>query len=116
MFLLIDNYDSFTYNLVQAFSKLGREPLVLRNDDPRLLELAEEPSLSMVCISPGPGRPEDAGLCLEFLTSMSVTVFGIIKLFNLQQSANAFSAMWVTRGGIVILLKLIQSLNAMPPI
>ena len=79
MFLLIDNYDSFTYNLVQAFSKLGREPLVLRNDDPRLLELAEEPSLSMVCISPGPGRPEDAGFCLEFLKRLNpkVPVLGV---------------------------------------
>ena len=67
MFLLIDNYDSFTYNLVQAFYGLGREPLVLTNDDPALLEMAENPELELVCISPGPGRPENAGLCPEFL-------------------------------------------------
>lgn len=67
MFLLIDNYDSFTYNLVQAFYGLGREPVVMTNDDPALLEIADDPRLEMVCISPGPGRPENAGLCPEFL-------------------------------------------------
>ena len=45
MFLLIDNYDSFTYNLVQAFYALGQEPLVLTNDDPRILDLARDPDL-----------------------------------------------------------------------
>lgn len=67
MFLLIDNYDSFTYNLVQAFYALGRQPLVLTNDDPRILDLARDPDLREVCISPGPGRPENAGLCPRFL-------------------------------------------------
>ncbi len=67
MFLLIDNYDSFTFNLVQTFLQLGRDPVVKKNDDPALLELAQNPGLEMVCISPGPGRPENAGLCLEFL-------------------------------------------------
>ena len=67
MFLLIDNYDSFTYNLVQAFYALGQEPLVLTNDDPRILDLARDPDLRQVCISPGPGRPENAGLCPRFL-------------------------------------------------
>ena len=67
MFLLIDNYDSFTYNLVQSFMQLGKTPLVLRNDDPRILELAQDPQLEMVCLSPGPGNPKNAGLCLDFL-------------------------------------------------
>ena len=53
MFLLIDNYDSFTYNLVQAFYALGQKPLVLTNDDPRILELARDPDLRQVCISAG---------------------------------------------------------------
>ena len=57
MFLLIDNYDSFTYNLVQAFYALGHEPVVLRNDDPAILDMAADPALEMVCISPGPGHP-----------------------------------------------------------
>ena len=79
MFLLIDNHDSFTANLVQAFCKLGREPLVLKNDDLRLLELAESPDLRMVCLSPGPGRPENAGFCLEFLSHINpkVPVLGV---------------------------------------
>ena len=79
MFLLIDNYDSFTYNLVQAFYSLGQEPVVVKNDDPRLLELAQHPDLSQVCISPGPGRPEEAGLCLEFLRLLdpAVPVLGV---------------------------------------
>lgn len=67
MFLLIDNYDSFTYNLVQAFQVLGQPPVVLKNDDPEILKLAESGRLSRVCLSPGPGRPEEAGLSPEFL-------------------------------------------------
>ncbi|UQZ90425.1 anthranilate phosphoribosyltransferase [Deltaproteobacteria bacterium Smac51] len=67
MFLLIDNYDSFTYNLVQAFQVLGHAPLVLKNDDPGLLKLAADPNLRRVCLSPGPGNPGGAGQCLEFL-------------------------------------------------
>lgn len=67
MFLMIDNYDSFTYNLVQAFEVLGYPPVVLKNDDPEILELAESGTLSRVCLSPGPGRPEEAGLAFEFL-------------------------------------------------
>ena len=79
MFLLIDNYDSFTYNLVQAFYSLGKEPHVVRNDDPSLLELAGSGRLEMVCISPGPGRPENAGLCLDFLKRLdpAVPVLGV---------------------------------------
>lgn len=74
MFLLIDNYDSFTFNLVQAFLQLGRKPVLLKNDDPSLLKLATDPALQMVCISPGPGRPEKAGLCLDFLAALPHTV------------------------------------------
>jgi anthranilate synthase/phosphoribosyltransferase len=79
MFLLIDNYDSFTYNLVQAFYMLGEKPVVVPNDSPRLLELACDPALEKVCISPGPSSPEKAGLCLEFLRLLSprVPVLGV---------------------------------------
>lgn len=64
--LLIDNYDSFTYNLVQAFAAQGAEVLVYRNDaidKERALEL--EPT--HLVISPGPGRPEDAGISLAMI-------------------------------------------------
>ena len=79
MFLLIDNYDSFTYNLVQAFCRLGHRPRVVRNDDPGLVALANDPSLRMVCISPGPGHPSQAGYCLDFLRQLSprIPVLGV---------------------------------------
>lgn len=74
MFLLIDNFDSFTFNLVQAFQVLGRDPHVIRNNRPEILDLATSPDLEMVCISPGPSNPENAGLCLEFLARLPKTV------------------------------------------
>ena len=79
MFLLIDNYDSFTYNLVQYFQGLGEDPQVVFNDDPRLLELAGSKDLEKVVISPGPSHPAKAGLCLEFLKLLSpeVPVLGV---------------------------------------
>jgi anthranilate synthase/aminodeoxychorismate synthase-like glutamine amidotransferase len=59
--LVIDNYDSFVYNLVQYLGELGAEPIVHRHDAVTLDEMrADEPDA--VLISPGPGRPEDAGL------------------------------------------------------
>jgi len=79
MFLFIDNYDSFSFNLVQAFMQLGRTPIVVKNDDPALCELAVRQDLSMVCISPGPGHPRSAGMCLDFLRTLPlhVPVLGI---------------------------------------
>lgn len=67
MFLLIDNFDSFTFNLVQAFQQLGADPLVLRNDRDELLDPAFVAGLTRVVLSPGPSRPENAGNCLKFL-------------------------------------------------
>jgi anthranilate synthase/aminodeoxychorismate synthase-like glutamine amidotransferase len=64
--LLIDNYDSFTYNLVQAFAKQGANVMVYRND-----AIDAEAALSLapthLVISPGPGRPEDAGVSLQLI-------------------------------------------------
>ncbi len=74
MFLLIDNYDSFTFNLVQAFYGLGLAPVVVRNDDPSLVACATRPDLDMVCISPGPSHPRNAGGCLAFLDVLPRTV------------------------------------------
>ena len=64
--LVIDNYDSFTYNLVQYFGELGAEIRVYRNDEIALDEL-QRLNPSRIVISPGPGRPEDAGVTLEVL-------------------------------------------------
>lgn len=65
MLLMLDNHDSFTWNLVHYFQELGAEVVVRTNDDPDVLTqldrlLAGEPGA--LCLSPGPGRPEDAGL------------------------------------------------------
>jgi len=66
MILVIDNYDSFTYNLVQYLGELGAEPLVYRNDALTLAEVqALEPS--HVVISPGPGEPSDGGISLDLI-------------------------------------------------
>lgn len=59
--LVIDNYDSFTYNLVQYFGELGAEPDVKRNDEVSLEEIRSS-GTDRICISPGPGRPEHAGI------------------------------------------------------
>ncbi len=64
--LLIDNYDSFTYNLVQAFLVLGAEVLVFRNDE-ITLEAADALAPSHLCISPGPGTPHDAGISMRMI-------------------------------------------------
>ncbi len=79
MFLLIDNYDSFTYNVVNEFHKLEVEFKVLYNDDKEIINLAKSDALSRVCISPGPSSPENAGFCLEFLRILNpkVPVLGI---------------------------------------
>jgi anthranilate synthase/aminodeoxychorismate synthase-like glutamine amidotransferase len=64
--LLVDNYDSFTYNLVQAFLVIGAEVLVHRNDQ---ITLAEADALqpTHLCISPGPGTPYDAGISMAMV-------------------------------------------------
>jgi anthranilate synthase/aminodeoxychorismate synthase-like glutamine amidotransferase len=64
--LLVDNYDSFTWNLAQAFMTLGAEVTVRRNDAITVDE-ARALNPSHVCISPGPGRPEDAGVSVEMI-------------------------------------------------
>jgi anthranilate synthase/aminodeoxychorismate synthase-like glutamine amidotransferase len=64
--LMIDNYDSFTYNLVHLFGELGADVVVRRNDEITPDE-AEELSPSHLVVSPGPGRPEDAGASISIL-------------------------------------------------
>ncbi len=78
MILLIDNYDSFTYNLAHLFQELGAEVAVRRNDEISPDE-AEILSPSHLVVSPGPGRPEEAGVTLEILRRLSVRVpiFGV---------------------------------------
>jgi len=76
--LLIDNYDSFTYNLVQAFLVLGAEVLVYRNDE-ITLEAADALGPTHLCISPGPGTPYDAGVSMAMIGHFAgrIPVFGV---------------------------------------
>jgi len=76
--LLIDNYDSFTYNLVQAFAAHGAEVMVHRNDTISVEEgLALDPT--HLVISPGPGRPDEAGVSLQMIAAFAgkVPVLGV---------------------------------------
>jgi anthranilate synthase/aminodeoxychorismate synthase-like glutamine amidotransferase len=66
MILLIDNYDSFTYNLAQFLGQLGEKLEVHRNDQITLDQIAEKKPKRIV-ISPGPGTPEDAGICVDVI-------------------------------------------------
>ena len=76
--LLIDNYDSFTYNLVQAFLVLGAEVDVHRNDQITVAAALESDPTHLV-ISPGPGRPADAGVSLEMIAAFQqqVPILGV---------------------------------------
>jgi anthranilate synthase/aminodeoxychorismate synthase-like glutamine amidotransferase len=76
--LLIDNYDSFTYNLVQAFLVLGADVTVRRNDA-ITVEAAREMAPTHVCISPGPGTPRDAGISMAMIRAFAgvVPVLGV---------------------------------------
>jgi len=67
--LVIDNYDSFVYNLVQELGELGAEPVVHRNDAIDL-EGIRAASPDAILISPGPGRPDDAGISLEVIEQL----------------------------------------------
>ncbi|MCI0764750.1 aminodeoxychorismate/anthranilate synthase component II [Bacillus sp. TL12] len=66
MIVLIDNYDSFTYNLYQLLGAYEEEIVVLRNDKVTIQEL-EEMKPKAIILSPGPGKPEDAGICIQVI-------------------------------------------------
>lgn len=66
MILMVDNYDSFTYNLVQMLMAAGAEVEVVRNDAESARRMLDRKPLGIV-LSPGPGRPEDAGVCLDLI-------------------------------------------------
>lgn len=71
--LVIDNYDSFTYNLVQYFGILDCDVVVKRNDESTVSEI-EAMAPSRICISPGPGRPEDAGISNEVIRQLGTKI------------------------------------------
>ncbi|MBA3633345.1 MAG: aminodeoxychorismate/anthranilate synthase component II [Acidobacteria bacterium] len=67
MLLVIDNYDSFTYNLVQYLGELGAKMVVRRNDEVSVEEIENDLRPEKILISPGPGTPDDAGVSLKVL-------------------------------------------------
>ncbi|MCX5706355.1 MAG: aminodeoxychorismate/anthranilate synthase component II [Candidatus Omnitrophica bacterium] len=78
MILMIDNYDSFTYNLVQYLGGLGQDVLVFRNDQITLAKIKQLRPARIV-ISPGPGRPEDAGISCNLIKEFSgkIPILGV---------------------------------------
>ena len=78
MILMIDNYDSFTYNLVQYFSELGMKVVVYRNDKISI-EKARRLKPKKIVISPGPGTPDDAGISNEIIRNLSgqIPILGV---------------------------------------
>jgi anthranilate synthase/aminodeoxychorismate synthase-like glutamine amidotransferase len=78
MILLIDNYDSFTFNLYQYLGELGEQIVVKRNDSLTVEDILEL-SPKAIVISPGPGRPEQAGICIEVIQQLykNIPILGI---------------------------------------
>ncbi len=79
MLLVIDNYDSFTYNLVQYLGELGQEIEVRRNDEVTVYEIASQLKPDRILISPGPGTPDDAGVSknvIEFFAG-KIPILGV---------------------------------------
>lgn len=78
MILIIDNYDSFTHNLVQYTGELGYPIVVVKNDKIRVKDI-EKTNPTHIIISPGPGKPKDSGICLEVIKKYSnqIPILGI---------------------------------------
>jgi anthranilate synthase/aminodeoxychorismate synthase-like glutamine amidotransferase len=97
--LLIDNFDSFTYNLAQYLGALGAEPVVVRNDTSveELISLAPD----SVVISPGPGRPEDAGSCIGAIHAFAGKVPLLGVCLGHQAIGAAYGASVVRAAGVM---------------
>ncbi|MFT3888065.1 MAG: aminodeoxychorismate/anthranilate synthase component II [Arachnia sp.] len=92
--LVIDNYDSFVYNIVSYLAQLGAEVEVWRNDDPRFENSDWYEPFDGVLLSPGPGTPEEAGVCVDVVRTLG----GVRPLFGV---CLGLQAMAVAYGGVV---------------
>jgi anthranilate synthase/aminodeoxychorismate synthase-like glutamine amidotransferase len=79
MLLVIDNYDSFTYNLVQYLGELGADVLVRRNNEVTIEEIENDLKPTRILISPGPGTPDDAGISLKVIEKFAgkIPILGV---------------------------------------
>src|SRR5258708_11496572 len=87
--LVIDNYDSFTYNLVQLFGEMDVDLVVKRNDEISVDEI-KQLKPDRVCISPGPGRPENAGISSELIRELGPRVPILVVCLGHQCIAQVF--------------------------
>lgn len=92
--LVIDNYDSFVYNIVSYLAQIGAEVEVWRNDDPRFADPHWHLPFDGVLISPGPGTPEEAGVCVEVVRTLG----GVKPVFGV---CLGLQAVGVAYGGVV---------------
>ena len=92
--LVIDNYDSFVYNLVQYLAQIGAEVDVWRNDDPRFADPDFPDAFDGILLSPGPGTPEEAGVCVDVVRTQAgrLPIFGVCL---------GLQAIGVAYGGVV---------------
>ena len=95
MILVIDNYDSFTYNLVQYLGELGAEPMVRRNDE-MTVDDVESLGPQAIVISPGPGRPGDAGITVSLVQRWGSSIPMLGVCLGHQAIAEAFGGKVVT--------------------
>jgi anthranilate synthase component 2 len=97
--LIVDCYDSFTYNLFQQVGGMGETPLVVTSDTP--LSRVRDLGCQRIILSPGPGRPEDSGLCLEVLRTLSPRIPTLGVCLGHQAIYHAFGGSVVRAGRLV---------------
>jgi anthranilate synthase component 2 len=100
MILVLDNYDSFTWNLVQLLGELGADPLVVRNDGASVREIADmEPS--RIVVSPGPCTPREAGVSIELIRTLGPRVPLLGVCLGHQAIGEAFGGRTVRAGRVM---------------
>ena len=98
--LVVDNYDSFVYNIVQYLAQIGAEVDVWRNDDPRFATPGWLDGFDGVLLSPGPGTPEEAGVCVDLVGQVA----GRVPLFGVCLGLQSIGVAYGTGDGPVVLL------------
>ncbi|WP_257478965.1 anthranilate synthase component II [Acidipropionibacterium jensenii] len=93
--LVIDNYDSFVWNIVSYLGQIGADVDVLRNDDPAFATPGWHRPYDGVLLSPGPGHPDDAGVCIDVLRNLSDT----LPIFGVCLGMQAMAVAWGGRVG-----------------